>query len=59
MRDAWILLVMSLITSLITLAQSVILFAKTNEDNVASTITVCAASLTLIFLVTMAFVFPR
>lgn len=58
MRDVWILLVMSLITSVMTMVQSINVFAKT-DDNVASIIVVCAASLTFIFLVTMAFIFPR
>ena len=59
MRDAWILLVMSLITSVIALVQNIVLFAKTDEDNVASIVAVCASSLTFIFLVAMAFIFPR
>ena len=59
MRDVWILLVMSLITSLITMIQCTILFAKRDKDDIISTIAVCAASLTLIFLVAMAFIFPR
>lgn len=59
MRDAWILLVMSLITSVIALVQSIVLFAKTDEDNIASVTAVCAASLTVIFLTAMAFIFPR
>ena len=59
MREVWILLVMSLITSLITMIQCTILFAKRDKDDIISTIAVCAASLTLIFLVAMAFIFPR
>lgn len=59
MRDAWILLVMSLITSLIALVQSIVLFAETDKDNIANVVAVCAASLTFIFLTAMAFIFPR
>ena len=59
MREVWILLMMSLITSLITMIQCTILFAKRDKDDITSTIAVCAASLTLIFLVAIAFIFPR
>ena len=59
MRDVWILLVMSLITSLITMIQCTILFAKRDKDDFISTIAACAASLTVVFLVAMAFIFPR
>ena len=59
MRDMWILLMMSLITSLITMIQCTILFTKRDKDDITSTIAVCAASLTLIFLVAMVFIFPR
>ena len=59
MRDIWILLIMSLITSLITMIQCTILFAKRDEDDFISTIAACAASLTVVFLVAIAFIFPR
>lgn len=59
MREVWILLVMSLITSLITMIQCTILFAKKDKDDIISTIAACAASLTLVFLVAMALIFPR
>lgn len=59
MRDVWILLVMSLITSLITMIQCTILFAKRDKDDIISTIAACAASLTVVFLVAIAFIFPR
>ena len=59
MRDVWILLMMSLITSLITMIQCTILFAKRDKDDIISTIAVCAASLTIVFLTAMVFIFPR
>ena len=59
MRDVWILLVMSLITSFITMIQCIILFAERDKDDIVSTIAVCAANLTFIFLVAIAFIFPR
>ena len=59
MREVWILLVMSLITSLITMIQCTILFAKRDKDDIISTIAACAASLTFVFLVAIAFIFPR
>ena len=59
MRDVWILLVMSLITSLIALVQSIVLFAKRDEDDIVSIIAASATSLTFVFLVAMAFTFPR
>ena len=59
MREVWILLVMSLITSLITMIQCTILFAKRDKDDITSTIAACAASLTVVFLVAIAFIFPR
>ena len=59
MRAMWILLVKGLITSLITMIQCTILFAKRDEDDIISIIAACAASLTFTFLVAMAFIFPR